>query len=99
MTRSTPGAPVDITAEISGIEAYARTTVRLHPRPGTPSAADSHIGGPLLWPAEEPWPFCERPFQVWFNRELPSGSTLRNFEERAPQTPVAMVSVAQFYAR
>lgn len=35
------------------------TTTRLHPRPGTPTAADSSVGGPLLWPADEPWPFCQ----------------------------------------
>lgn len=37
---------------------FARATVRLHPRAGTPTARDSHIGGPLLWPADEPWPHC-----------------------------------------
>ncbi|MCR3752473.1 hypothetical protein LX88_006468 [Lentzea californiensis] len=36
----------------------ARTAVRLHPRPGEPSAADSSFGGPLWWPAGEPWPAC-----------------------------------------
>ncbi|MGW3202866.1 DUF1963 domain-containing protein [Streptomyces sp. NPDC001135] len=37
---------------------HARTAVRLHPRRGTPGPRDSHIGGPLLWPAAEPWPQC-----------------------------------------
>ncbi|MFD8975562.1 hypothetical protein [Streptomyces sp. NPDC059593] len=22
---------------------------------------DSSVGGPLLWPADEPWPYCEEP--------------------------------------
>lgn len=34
----------------------ARTATRLHPRPGLPTVHDSSVGGPLLWPAEEPWP-------------------------------------------
>ncbi|THV27709.1 hypothetical protein E9998_14040 [Glycomyces paridis] len=30
----------------------------MHPREGTPTARASSIGGPLLWPAAEPWPTC-----------------------------------------
>ncbi|MBR7835274.1 hypothetical protein KDL01_18515 [Actinospica durhamensis] len=37
---------------------YARAAVRLHPRPGSPSARVSNVGGPMLWPADEPWPTC-----------------------------------------
>ncbi|MBR7831228.1 hypothetical protein KDK95_33285 [Actinospica sp. MGRD01-02] len=37
---------------------YARTAVRLHPRPGTPSGRSSNVGGPMLWPTGEPWPTC-----------------------------------------
>ncbi|MEU9475516.1 hypothetical protein [Streptomyces sp. NPDC048191] len=37
---------------------HARPAVRLHPRRGTPGPRDSHIGGPLCWPAAEPWPEC-----------------------------------------
>ena len=40
-----------------------RTATRLHPRPGTPSRKESSIGGPLLWPADDPWPHCARPHQ------------------------------------
>ena len=40
------------------LTAYARTTVRLHPRRGAPGVRDSHIGGPLWWPAADPWPSC-----------------------------------------
>lgn len=36
----------------------ARPAIRLHPRPGSPSVRDSSVGGPLLWPAGEPWPHC-----------------------------------------
>jgi hypothetical protein len=58
MVRTTPPRPVDIAAVVPGLAPLARTTVRLHPRPGEPTAADSSIGGPLLWPEGEPWPAC-----------------------------------------
>ncbi|MGW1996593.1 hypothetical protein [Embleya sp. NPDC001921] len=49
--------------ELAGL---ARTTTRLHPYPGAPGVHDSSVGGPLLWPADEPWPEYESPY-------LPSG--------------------------
>ncbi|MER7518239.1 hypothetical protein [Streptomyces sp. NPDC126499] len=59
MTAPTPYRPLDITIPFPELAAWARTTTRLHPRPGNPTAADSSVGGPLLWPADEPWPVCE----------------------------------------
>lgn len=38
---------------------WARPAVRLHPVHGSPGVTDSHIGGALLWPADEPWPWCD----------------------------------------
>ncbi|XIE78158.1 hypothetical protein AB6O49_08145 [Streptomyces sp. SBR177] len=59
MTRPrTPYRPLDITVPFPELSAYARTATRLHPCPGTPTAADSSVGGPLLWPAAEAWPVC-----------------------------------------
>ncbi|MET9226405.1 hypothetical protein [Lentzea sp. NPDC003310] len=58
MVRTTPPRPVDLTAHLPELAPLARTAVRLHPRPGNPSTADSSFGGPLLWPAAEPWPTC-----------------------------------------
>lgn len=43
---------------------YGLTATRLHPRPGIVSAAESHIGGPLRWPADEAWPTCVTPCMV-----------------------------------
>lgn len=40
------------------LAAYARTARRLHPYEAQPTTSDSHIGGPLTWPADEPWPVC-----------------------------------------
>lgn len=58
MVRTSPPRPVDVTAHFPAMATLARTAVRLHPRPGEPTTADSSIGGPLLWPAQEPWPTC-----------------------------------------
>ncbi|MFF4810052.1 hypothetical protein ACFY03_17740 [Micromonospora chersina] len=58
MTRTTPPRPLDITELFPELREHSATATRLHPRPGTPTAADSSVGGPLLWPADEAWPVC-----------------------------------------
>ncbi|WLQ42664.1 hypothetical protein P8A22_23610 [Streptomyces laculatispora] len=58
MSRTTPSRPVDIERVFPDLAVYRRITTRLHPRPGDPAAWDSSVGGPLLWPADEPWPVC-----------------------------------------
>lgn len=58
MTSTTPPRPVDITQHFPELGQHSLTATRLHPRPGPPTTADSSIGGPLLWPADEPWPVC-----------------------------------------
>ncbi|WP_443060996.1 hypothetical protein [Streptomyces sp. NBC_00464] len=60
-TRTTPPRPVDVTAVAPQLTPLARTATRLHPRPGSPTPYESSVGGPLLWPADEPWPHCEGP--------------------------------------
>ncbi|MFE3459922.1 hypothetical protein ACFXKD_20450 [Nocardiopsis aegyptia] len=57
--RTTPPRPIDVAAVFPELAPLARPAVRLHPRPGSPSVGDSSVGGPLLWPAGEPWPHCE----------------------------------------
>ncbi|MFD7031388.1 hypothetical protein ACFWAR_25510 [Streptomyces sp. NPDC059917] len=61
MTRTTPPRPLDVEALFPGLAAHRGTTTRLHPRPGRPDASMSSVGGPLLWPADEPWPVCTDP--------------------------------------
>ncbi|MEU4116965.1 hypothetical protein AB0F71_21015 [Kitasatospora sp. NPDC028055] len=61
MARTTPPRRVNIAAVFPELARLARQTVRLHPRLGAPSAHESSVGGPLLWPAGEPWPVCEGP--------------------------------------
>ncbi len=56
MARTTPPRPFNVAAELPDMAGLARTAIRLHPRPGAPTVHDSSAGGPLLWPAEEPWP-------------------------------------------
>ncbi|WP_327429113.1 hypothetical protein [Streptomyces sp. NBC_01236] len=58
MTRTTPPRPLDIEAEFPELASYRKTCTRLHPRRGTPEPCQSSIGGPFLWPADEPWPAC-----------------------------------------
>jgi hypothetical protein len=64
MTRTTPPRPADITAVFPQLALLASTATRLHPRPGSPSVRDSSVGGPLLWPAAEPWPHCDGPHEL-----------------------------------
>ncbi|MFE5867073.1 hypothetical protein ACFQ6V_00315 [Streptomyces roseifaciens] len=59
MTRTTPPRPLDVAAGLPELAGLARTATRLHPRRGTPTVHDSSVGGPLLWPAGEPWPEYE----------------------------------------
>ncbi|MEU0770348.1 MULTISPECIES: hypothetical protein [Streptomyces] len=61
MSFTTPPRPFDITALFPQLAPLARTATRLHPRPGSPTLHDSSVGGPLLWPADEPWPYCDEP--------------------------------------
>ncbi|GGN49554.1 hypothetical protein GCM10010109_87770 [Actinoplanes campanulatus] len=61
---TSPVPPLDLVRMFPGVEAFARTATRLHPRPGTPSVSDSHVGGMLLWPRDEPWPACPGPHVV-----------------------------------
>ncbi|HZH27282.1 MAG TPA: hypothetical protein VEY95_08875 [Azospirillaceae bacterium] len=58
MSRTTPPRPVDVEAVFPELTGLRRTATRLHPRRGTPTVQDSSVGGPMLWPADEPWPSC-----------------------------------------
>ncbi|MEU9182875.1 hypothetical protein AB0C90_40075 [Streptomyces sp. NPDC048550] len=58
MTRTTPPRPLDVEALFPELAGHRGTTTRLHPRPGAPDLSQSSVGGPMLWPADEPWPVC-----------------------------------------
>ncbi|WP_405632895.1 hypothetical protein OG933_43160 [Streptomyces sp. NBC_00016] len=61
MIRTTPPRPVHVEGLFPKLGAFRGVTTRLHPRPGSPDASVSSIGGPLLWPVDEPWPVCTEP--------------------------------------
>ncbi|MGW2780389.1 hypothetical protein ACWC3X_03925 [Streptomyces populi] len=82
--RTTPPRPVDVTAVFPRLTPLARTAIRLHPRPGTPTPHDSSVGGPLLWPADEPWPHCDGP---------------HDWVDQSHEGPNAMLPVVQLYVR
>ena len=94
MTRTTPPRPVDVVAVFPELAAMQRQTVRLHPRVGTPAATESSIGGPLLWPGEEPWPMCAGPHV----RDR-SFLTVPLSTVPGDPTPNAMIPVAQLFTR
>ncbi|MFJ7588037.1 hypothetical protein ACIQZO_11765 [Streptomyces sp. NPDC097617] len=60
-SRTTPPRPLDVESLFPGLAAHRRAATRLHPRPAAPGVHDSHVGGPLLWPADDPWPICTVP--------------------------------------
>ncbi|HEY9368739.1 hypothetical protein [Streptomyces sp.] len=72
MARTTPARAVDIARIFPELAPLARTTVRLHPRPGAPTADASSVGGPLLWPADEPWPTCPEHAGPWHVGYVPA---------------------------
>ncbi|MFF2353355.1 hypothetical protein ACFVVL_26630 [Kitasatospora sp. NPDC058115] len=56
---------MDIASLFPELAPLARRAVRLHPRAGVPSVRDSSVGGPLLWPSDEPWPTCAQEHHHW----------------------------------
>ncbi|MEU5884449.1 hypothetical protein [Spirillospora sp. NPDC047279] len=74
---TTPPRPVDLEAAFPELADHARTATRLHPRPGSPGVHDSSVGGPLLWPADEPWPVCTRTHAFAEDLRSPADERLR----------------------
>src|SRR5687768_5492560 len=70
MTRTTPERPLDTEAIIPELSGFRGAGTRLHPRPGTPGPEESSVGGPLLWPADEPWPTCTVPHKRRFGERV-----------------------------
>lgn len=65
MTRTTPPRPLDLAAVFPELATMSRNVTRLHPRSGSPGVEDSSVGGPLLWPRDEPWPTCTKSHEVY----------------------------------
>ncbi|MEU7638956.1 hypothetical protein AB0C11_23115 [Streptomyces sp. NPDC039016] len=81
MTRTPRPSVEAILAALPELAPYARDAVVLHPEQAEPDHRSSSIGGPLLWPSDEPWPECSLPDE--------------NSEDGVPAT--AMVPVAQIF--
>src|SRR5262249_35499112 len=59
--RTTPQPCLDVTKLVPELRGFRKTTVRLHPRRGrVAEPGASTLGGDFVWPAQEPWPVCER---------------------------------------
>ncbi|MFF4360705.1 hypothetical protein [Streptomyces sp. NPDC001604] len=107
MSFTTPPRPLDVTALFPQLAPLARTATRLHPRPGSPTVHDSSVGGPLLWPADEPWPHCdgEHIWDKWTPAFSPDDIRRQRRGAAAgegrpqPEGPIPMLPVAQLYAR
>jgi hypothetical protein len=79
----TPPRPAELLDTFPELAAYARTATRLHPRPGAVRAVDSHVGGPLRWPSDEPWPICAHKVAVYEEVPLPLDLVTRMHEAEA----------------
>jgi len=91
---TTPPRPVDVEALLPGIERYRAEAVRLHPRTGSrsPGERESSVGGPLLWPAAEPWPQCDdlhphTRFKPSHDGQLPMVPVVQLFAVDVPELP------------
>jgi hypothetical protein len=111
MSRTTPPRPLDIEALFPELAAHRGTCTRLHPRPGTPTPYESSVGGPLLWPVDEPWPTCEEAHPKHKGYRIEDIRRSRRGESRTaldrahevpglgPDTPVPLLAVVQLYTR
>ncbi|MCU4747044.1 MULTISPECIES: hypothetical protein [Streptomyces] len=92
MPRVIPEPPYDLAQLIPEFAPLASEAVLLYPRSGAPGVLDSSMGGPLLWPADEPWPYCAR------SGHRAYGSYGGSWKESKPGA-VPMVPVIQLFAR
>ncbi|MEU6847286.1 hypothetical protein ABZ930_35990 [Streptomyces sp. NPDC046716] len=91
MPREIPLPPYDIAELVPEFANLARDTVLLYPRSGEPGVHHSSMGGPLLWPADEPWPYCAQPGHWAFGTGGGSGASKPG--------AVPLVPVIQLFAR
>ncbi|KAB2348836.1 hypothetical protein [Actinomadura rudentiformis] len=87
MSLTTPPRPLDVVSLFPELAGTTRTATRLHPRPGEPTVHDSSVGGPLLWPADEPWPTCSDDHDVHRLTTLEDVRTLRRILAEAWARP------------
>lgn len=90
MARHTPPPPIALEEHFPELARHRKETLRLHPRPGEPSFADSSVGGPLRWPADQDWPLCDE-----LHYHVDDGDTPE--EDTVHDSVVPMVPVLQIY--
>ena len=78
-------------AEFPELREYGKSALLLHPHLGAPGAEDSSVGGPLLWPDDEPWPTCPHGHYVF---EAPPENGDVYYDE-----PLFLQAVLQLFAR
>ncbi|MEU5382073.1 MULTISPECIES: DUF1963 domain-containing protein [unclassified Streptomyces] len=91
MPADTPEPPAhDLRALVPEYAALVRETTLLNPEPGNPGMKVSSLGGALLWPADEPWPYCAND-EHWTSV----------YPDNAQVSPgaVPMVPILQLFAR
>lgn len=93
MTRSFAGPPYDLDELIPERAVPGRRTTLLLPERGSPAVRDRSLGGPMLWPADGPWPSCGQSGQwAWPNEKNPAGTVpmvliLQLFATDVPELP------------
>ncbi|WP_203843480.1 hypothetical protein [Winogradskya humida] len=85
MTLTTPPPPLDVITAFPEFAGLEKTTVRLHPRRGEPDVTASSLGGPLLWPGDEPWPVCESEDHA--DSPVPMVQVLQLYARDVPELP------------
>lgn len=99
MTRTTPPRPLDVSSVFPELADMSRTATRLHPRPGSPTVHESSVGGPLLWPAGEPWASCALEHDAPFGLTTPEEvRTLRRIRAREVWTAEEHAEVERIHA-
>lgn len=58
---TTPKPPANVSDLVPELKGLSKIVVRLHPRDSAPPRVhESKLGGPILWPADEPWPIHDK---------------------------------------
>ncbi|NYH51421.1 hypothetical protein HNR06_001010 [Nocardiopsis arvandica] len=92
MNHPTPAAKrAQLLAVFPELHDHGKPALLLHPHLGDPGPEDSSVGGPLLWPEDEPWPTCPHGHYVF---EAPPEDGDVYYDE-----PLFLQSVLQLFAR
>ncbi|MEU1899526.1 hypothetical protein ABZ512_14200 [Nocardiopsis dassonvillei] len=92
MSRPEPATKRDrLLAAFPELHDHGKPALLLHPHLAAPSPKDSSVGGPLLWPSDEPWPTCPHGHYAF---EAPAENGDVYYDE-----PLFLQPVLQLFAR